>query len=618
MVKKSIAVYPYVSPRIMEEFRAEVKMEPVRFPKELGEEHPHSFEECEKVLRKFGIVKAIIDKHLDFVMGPGFRVKSSVKKAEQIINDFNKKVGFYHIVRQWLMEGLSKGNGFMEIAMNKNELDVKVTNANYMYVQRKKTGEVIGYNQYAGKMDNRFPSRKVIPFKEDEIAHLKMDVIGDDAYGMGTIQTLLKNLDYLAMSERDSHMLTMRKANEPIIATVGTPEEPATQTMVDTVGQKLEYLNNMHEWAFGHNVVFSKLDFGNMGDKFGSIIEHDLSMLFYISQVPAVLMGMANVPEGLAESQRITWERRIKSIQELVEKIIEEKIYQRILKANGLQAEIEIEWGLPDKDEINKRTEKLTMLIGNPMLSPQMRAMIERDLARTLGYDEADVNLLPKPEMIPEVERDEEGNIKQPEIPGEKPNAKEMRLKSWVWNQESEETEEALNSLSITEWLNFDYQNYKSEVLKFVDSDEFKNLRATNQQEISLGLLTSEQISLLKNILKDNFQKSGTMKDIINDLKQLNLSDRYTLKDGQKRLVSRADERRVNIARSEVTRISNEAILTHYGNKGVNEVRFLASISSRTCERCLGLNGQVFNINEATGVIPVHQNCRCGWIAITE
>lgn len=628
MAKRGKTALFYKPKQIEEAFKTKVEIKKKNFPKDLGEEHPFNFEELDKLCSKMGIAGTILDKHRDFIISPQFHVKSDVKKAEVLINDFIREEGFDILLSEWIYNGL-KGNGYLEIADDKKTVKLKNINPSYMYIKRDEQGEVEEFNQYVGAFD-KFDKTKVIgPLKPNQIVHLAINKSGDCPYGYGIIYPLIKTLDYLAMSEKDSHILTMRKANNPYDVEVGDVLAPASEQELQEIGANFEYLNNLHEWVHGHRVKIKTLDFGNLGDKFTGVMEHDLQMISYISQIPAVYLGMANIPEGLGISQGLAWERRIAYFQAIIEKIVEEQIFKRILKLNGLDAHVEFIWGLPDNEQINKRIEKLTMLASNLMLSPQLRAMIEIDIATSLGYEEKDIKLLPKPSMMPEtseIEKKQEKEIKQPEIPGEKPTASEslkspinerIELKSWVW-KESEDTEENLNNLKITEWLNFDYNGYQDEVIKFIESDEFKNLKANNKEEISLGLLNSQQINLLRNILKENFEKNATLGSIIEDLKKLDLKDRYTLVDGQKKLVLNSDQRRSNIARSEVTRVSNESLLNHFQNKGVEKVRFLSSISARTCPVCLGLNGQVYNLEESRGVIPVHQNCRCGWVAITE
>lgn len=577
---------------ITEKFKSLSEGKPIMFPKELGEEHPFSFEECEKLCKTFGLAKAAVDKHVDFTLASGFTVSSSSPKAQKIIEDFIKKTGFEILLREWLQEALIKGNGFMEIAQDKSKktIDLKIINANNMFILRDEFGELIKYNQYAGNInkDNLkwYDKKKIIPFEADEIAHLPLNRIGDCAYGFGLISPTLSTTDNLMSAVKESHVLLKRKANNPIIANVGTMEEPATASDVQDVGQKLEYLNNMHEWSFDHRVNFKVLDFGNIGDKFSFLMSEDKERLFMEYQIPAVLMGSGFQNEGIANVQRDGFDRRILSIQALMEKIIEEKIFRVILNLNGLDAHVEFEWGMPSEEQINSRIAKLTELLRTMTISPQLRAMLERDLAQTLGYEEKDIDLLPKPELQPEVEREKEENIPQPEVPREKPQAQE-HLKEMKYD-------EKMDNLKLTEWLNFDYLNYKATVLAFIQQDVFEDLKKN---------YTKKEIEQVRQIFLKNFENNGTIRDIMEDLKAI-----PRLKEVN----------RILIARTESTRLATGGLLEHYKSQGVKKVRFLATVSDRTCPVCEGLNGQVFSLNEAKQIIPVHAGCRCSYIKLEE
>ena len=603
---RKIAI-PYVKEEFLtEKLKSEVQSMPVKFPKDLGEEHPFNFEECGKVYKKIGFPRAAIDKHLDFIISPGFHVTSEEKKAEVLINKFIRDTSFDQLLRAWILEALVKGNGFLEIGVNKKEIDLKVVNANHMYIKRNKHGEVIKYHQYVGGFE-KFSLTKAVPFEPEEIIHLPIGEIGDDAYGYGLMYPALVTLDNIVSMERDLHMLIKRKANAPYVANVGSIEEPATQQDITDIGQRFEYLNNMHEWAFDHKVKLTALDFGNLGDKFSFVLEHDRDMLFYIFQTPAVLMGMANVAEGLGEKQGDGWERRIQSLQGKIEKVVEEKIFRRILQLNGFDAHVEMEWSQPDAKTTNNRVQQLTVLMGNLMISPPLRAMIEIDIAKTLGYKEEDIALLAKPSQMPQQEREEEEGIEQPEIPGEKPQAREMK-----------EILTEADELSLKEWLNFDYQQYRKEVLEFIQKDKFELLAGKSRLDYDLGLLTPTQLRQLKSVFKDKFESGGSIIEISRELEKLKLKDRFELRNGKKVLTMPKEFRPINIARTESTRVATGGLLNNYQSKGIENVRFLASISERTCPICLGLNGQVFNISEARTIIPVHPMCRCSYLAVME
>jgi SPP1 gp7 family putative phage head morphogenesis protein len=80
-----------------------------------------------------------------------------------------------------------------------------------------------------------------------------------------------------------------------------------------------------------------------------------------------------------------------------------------------------------------------------------------------------------------------------------------------------------------------------------------------------------------------------------------------------------AQRRAMMIARTEIIRAHAEAQLQEYKNWGVEGLELLVELVTagyNVCPECEALAGQVFNIDEASGVIPVHPNCRCAWIPV--
>ena len=72
------------------------------------------------------------------------------------------------------------------------------------------------------------------------------------------------------------------------------------------------------------------------------------------------------------------------------------------------------------------------------------------------------------------------------------------------------------------------------------------------------------------------------------------------------------------LARTEIIRAYAESTLQEYKNWGVEgvtaDVEFKTAGDDRVCPECEDLDNQVFTLDEASGVIPVHTNCRCCWI----
>jgi SPP1 gp7 family putative phage head morphogenesis protein len=73
-----------------------------------------------------------------------------------------------------------------------------------------------------------------------------------------------------------------------------------------------------------------------------------------------------------------------------------------------------------------------------------------------------------------------------------------------------------------------------------------------------------------------------------------------------------------DIARTETMRAANEGALLGYKDNGVTESRLLVTPDETTCEECMALDGRVYPVDEASGVLPVHIKCRCVWEPVTE
>lgn len=76
------------------------------------------------------------------------------------------------------------------------------------------------------------------------------------------------------------------------------------------------------------------------------------------------------------------------------------------------------------------------------------------------------------------------------------------------------------------------------------------------------------------------------------------------------------------IAKSEVIRAHAEGQLDSFEKLGVKELglraEFSTALDSRVCPQCAALEGQVYPIEEARGLIPLHPRCRCSWIPVTD
>ena len=629
---KAIGVYapPNVNSLITsEQFKGEVEQDIIKFPQELGEAHPFDFSMTEGLYMKVGIITGVIDKYVDFVVGPGFFIKTDDDRAKAIIEDFMRDTQFDTLLRGWIKEALIKGTGFLELGGSKNEPvnGMKVLDSKFMFIDRNDKGEIEGYNQFRGAM-NHFRKNKVIHFQPFQIAQIGFNKTGDMAYGLGIIYPGINNIDNLLGSEKDMHLVLSRKANSPIHAKIGNDENPVIPSAVDDFGKKLEWLNNKHEWATDHLVDMKVIDFPNVGDKFENVIRHDLDMLFFTFQVPEVLMGRGNIPEGLAKVQLEAFERRIQSIQAEVEKVIEQQIFRRVLNAQGFNNHVEFEWGQPSNTEKNERIDRITKILELFTINPLLRTQLELELAQLLGINEALI-------VEPEAEREAEEEEPQPVVPGQNREEFYDILDSSEYHPDGSNVTDILSSehsgeqdsdMSLREWLDFNYIEFLDFIRSALRSENFDFLKATTSEELRAGRFSDIQVNELKEVLQDGFNNGSSMRTIASNINErvrpkdlLQMEDgKIKLKeDGTPALRVSSQLRGINLARSETTRVAATGAKLNYKSAGIQEVQWVAAIGSRTCPICIDLNGQIFSIDSNTQP-PAHNYCRCTLIPIVE
>ncbi len=78
-------------------------------------------------------------------------------------------------------------------------------------------------------------------------------------------------------------------------------------------------------------------------------------------------------------------------------------------------------------------------------------------------------------------------------------------------------------------------------------------------------------------------------------------------------------ERRAQIlARTEIIRAHAEGQLQEFENWKVLQVNvkaeWITAGDNRVCPQCADLEGSIFTIEVARGMIPLHAQCRCAWI----
>ena len=616
---------------IKELLKGKVQKNDIKFPIDLGEEHPFDYSKVERLVKKFGVLSAIIDKHVDFMLSGGIIIKSEDERGQDIIEEFMRDYDFDTNMRIWLRQGFMLGFSPMELSYDSfDTIDgMKMLKSDSVYVKRNDFGVVEGFKQYT-KQFGTYVGKDDTKFDTNEIADLNLNVYGDEYYGLGLIYPVMGLIDNLIGSNKEMHTIMARKANSPLImiggdktANNGRGEYP-TKGEMDDMGQAMEWMNNKHEWTLTDFWKPTTVDFGNIGDKFEFVIENDLDLLYTAVQIPAVIMGKANVPEGLAKVQMRAWELRIQSLREHVEKVIERKIFRPVLIANGIDVHVEVEWGLPSQEEKDAKAGVLIEAMKNPMISSKLFAQLELQFASLFDIAQEDV------ETSDEERKKEEEDQKQPRVPGSNaanPSKTPTPIKKESCDCSSSTEEiysteelERLDNCTLQEFVGFNYKEYENDVLVAVNIDKFEQLKGMSKTELRAGLLSSNEIDKLRTTMYEGFDNNKSVGDMARELKKrITFKDRFVVKNGKFKLNKQglkilsvsAKNRPIMIARSEVIRLSNIGAVNNYMKNGILQSRWVSANSERTCEQCSGLNGEIFNNATNTTLPPLHPMCRC-------
>lgn len=659
---------------------------PTWWKKDIGEAHPFDPRLTEVLYKKFGLVTGVIDKYVDYIWGSGIYVtcdEPNGDKAVKIINDFLRDINFSTIGRAWVKEALLKPGGYLELGGNVKEGEikgVKVLDGKYMYIRRNEYGEILGYTQYIGGFDKYNP-KKSVPFEPFNIASLHLNKVGDSPYGLGIVYPACSKIDQLLGLEKDMHTIVKRKANNPLHIKIGTPEIPPSTGDISAVRNELETLTPKTEWVTDALWDIKSIDTGDISGKYDTILKHDIDMLIFTFQVPEVLLGRGSIPEGLAQVQADAFERRIASFQEEIEKVMEEDIFKRVLNANGLDMHVEVNWGEPSTTQKNNEISKIQTLLTITELNPALRFELEKRLANLFDIDE---KILDDAEETRQQMMDDEQEVEQPEVPGQKnlqANTDKIKLlkelllndnlspevrcniedelqrlldihgsentviapqveisiseqgvsdfsteKSPLFKDMSDTPDPFNEEASINEWLGFNYREFLAFIRDRISQDDFNQIKATDSLDIEAGKLTSVQVDALKEVLDEGFKKGMSIKEIANKIREdvspkdlLAVENGEIIKDsnGFPQLKISAEKRPLMIARSETTRLAAEGAIKFYEYKGFTKYRWVSAAYS-SCPECDSLNGKIYGINELDESPPLHPNCRCNVVPVTE
>lgn len=605
----------------------------------LGVPHPFEYDVIDGVTKKMGLVNAIIDKYADFTIGGNMFFEGDIVLVEKF-EEWCSECGFKLHIKPLFKEGIKKGSGYLEISDLLNIgliTSIKLVNSETIYAVKDEYGIVIGFNQYLGS-DGRIDESKITHLTTDEILQFNANTCNNEPYGYGIVYPALESINNFGEAQTALHKIVKRKANSPLHAKLGSYEKDdyPTQGDIEKFGKNMTFMNATTEWATGPNVEFKVIDFGNIGEKFMTILDNDYQLMSYCFQVPSILLGSDRGFTGSSEIQMDAFVKRCQSYRQDIKYLFKTKIFDKLRKLWGMEdKDYDI---LFDTDTIQQKAQQLASykeLLNVAVLSPGMREQIERKLAQALGicYEDAKEINDKQPEPEP----------KEPDVaPTDTTSAEKLRtiVNSIVEKTKKDTTVDNLNKMillskapqeienvhtcnkceayarvqanyTLSEWLNFDLRSVKREILEAIAGDNFTNLAAQSRKEIYMGKFSKGQVEQLRDVLTKGVEEGKTINEIAEQInKKVQLRDRFILdSEGNKILHTPKEARAMQITQSEITRLGNEGKLIDMEGKGVGNVIY--ETSPNACDECIALNGKIYKITESYGVLPIHPSCRC-------
>jgi len=252
-------------------------------------------------------------------------------------------------------------------------VDIKMLHPKTMSVELSKdgTGEVVGYKQKVSVSNS-------IDFTPNEIAHFYMNVVDDSAVGTSAIECIRSVLGIKLQMEQDLKLISHRYAAPQVHYKLGSSDEPATLSQIDDFENQLNDHNPEMDLITNYNINADVLR--PLGTKIGveEFMKHIEQQVVAGLQVPEVALGLGqNITEATAKVQVAIFDRRVKSIQEVLTAQINTKIIDQITSRPGM---VVCEFGEFSKEDEDVKVNRLLRLKAAGIVNAQY-------VAQHLGID---------------------------------------------------------------------------------------------------------------------------------------------------------------------------------------------------------------------------------------
>lgn len=176
-------------------------------------------------------------------------------------------------------------------------------------------------------------------------------------------------------------------------------------------------------------------------------------------------------------------------------------------------------------------------------------------------------------------------------------------VKEVIYNIDLEETGGKFLEKIFTKSNYKNYYDSNKSIFEYVNKDKIENLINSSWKSID---------NFSQSVWKDREKLASSLDDIL--IKGLATGQNYNklIDDLSKRMeTSKANAKRLIVTES--ARMENEGLLDSYKRLGVEKLKFIATLDSKTSDICRAEDGRIFNIEDAKiglNIPPLHPYCR--------
>ena len=307
-------------------------------------------------------VAASVDFLTHQIVGPGFHTESPDPAAKETIDSFNRRVNLDVILLNAVKELVLAGNSFLEAIVEDGFTadlkPIKLSSVTRAAVD-KTSGRVVEYVCVVNGVEERLPAEKVI--------HFSWNRIDSHVFGSGIIRQLLepRQINYrgkLVYSEGvlaakwRLEWIMQRLLEKYVTRSIYQFRDVGDEELREKVIPILNSLEPGQDFVTNREVEIREVKVDPRA-KFEAYIEYLHNEILAGLRTPVVkLFTTPGFTEASARAAVEAAEHHVRAIQRYVKRVVEDKIFTRILLERGFDPEkspVKLNWGIPERPELN-------------------------------------------------------------------------------------------------------------------------------------------------------------------------------------------------------------------------------------------------------------------------